>query len=327
MKTGRRRKKQPSEQKPPETSPAKADPHRPTSPSLAPVGRKKPTNLKNKLLPIILFAFFALVVAALICATCSGPRVEPAQYVPANAEGSWTASIRVLVPQTATAERFRSDCEADPACTILPGTCALRERIDDFSEEQVDEYDDFAYEIYYEETEGKLYEAQGNDFAATQLNQDEDWWDDELHHVAEEWLDEETCQYTQYTTWITDPDDTDYEIEVVLSQCEVWDHVTVYRKVFEQGESCQVEIVEGMSIIESLSQQGSGPTVNWPAASIPADGESEREFKGTVIFRAEGNSYTASTNDEHTYQQYLTVQYYLALDANGNVLRLTDNAP
>ena len=168
MKTGRRRKKQPSEQMPPEASQPDTEVHHPPATAPLSVGRKEPGSPVNRLLPIILIAFFALVVAALICATCTGPRIEPAQYLPANAEGTWTASIRGLIPQIATAERFRSDCDADPACKILPGTCALQERTDDFSEERIDEYDDFAYEIYYEETENKLYEAQGSDFAVAE---------------------------------------------------------------------------------------------------------------------------------------------------------------
>jgi len=191
--------------------------------------------------------------------------------------------------------------------------------MDDGIEQVVDDYDEYAYNIYYEETEDQLYEAAGDGFAVTQLNEAEDWWKEDRHYFSEEWLDKETCQYTNYTVWITDPEDEDYEIEVVLSECEVWDHVVVKERGSEGGESPAVP--------GTFTRQGVGTTVEWPEVVAPANGRLEREFEGTVVFRADGAKRTVETTDVDKYIRYLTVPHYLGLDENGKVVRLTDKAP
>ena len=115
--------------------------------------------------------------------------------------------------------------------------------------------------------------------------------------------------------WITDPENEDYEIKVVLSECEVWDHVVVTEKQGSQGFQ------------DTLTRQGAGTTVEWPEAIAPAGVRMEREFEGAVVFRADGAKRTVKVTDVDTYIRYLTVPYYLGLDEKGNVVDLTDKAP
>jgi hypothetical protein len=210
---------------------------------------------------------------------------------------------------------------------VVPGTCELRERRDQYAERQVDEYDDYAYNIYYEETEGRLYEADADTFVVTALNPKRDWWEEDLHYYSEEWLDRETCQYTNYTVWITDPEDADYEIEVVLSECEVWDHVVVNERVGEQDEYCQIEMLGAMVVQDTLTQRGVGAGVEWPGAIAPAGGDLEHDFEGSVTFRANGTEHTVKVNDVDKYVRYLTIPHYLGVDEQGNVVDVTDVVP
>jgi len=329
MKTGRRRKKEEPQESPEQIS---FQPPQPTSkPKAAPARpeSKKPTpSRRSKLVFPILIAVAALVIGAMMCGrSCLGPRQAPATYLPATADGSWTATVNLLVPGVTVEGRFRADCEADADCTVMPGTCEMRESEDRYTERVVDDYDEYAYSIYYEETEGVLYEASGERFVLTQLNEAEDWWEGERHYFSEEWLDRETCQYTNYTVWISDPEDPEYEIEVILSECEVWDHVVVKERVYEQGEYCQTRNVGSLEVQDSFTRQGRGSAVDWPDPLLPEDGKLERAFEGTVVFRADGARHTVTTEEEDKYVRYLTVPYYLGLDEDGDVVRLTDQAP
>ena len=92
----------------------------------------------------ILIGPVVLVVGSLVCGrSCFGPKATPSTYLPATATGSWTTTVRLV------------------------------EQADD-TEQIVDDYDEYAYNIYYEETEDELYEAAGDSFAVTQLNEKED---------------------------------------------------------------------------------------------------------------------------------------------------------
>lgn len=323
MKTGRRRKK--------ETTPAKKiTPSRPSpkTPARSPTSQRasRPSSARNIIIPAVFAAFVVLIVGIVICTTCLGPK--PETYLPAEAKGSWTATIKVLEPNLVAGEGWRSDCEANADCMIVPGTCQTRERKDEAVEHQIDEYDDYAYNIYYEELERQLYEAAGQEFVVTQLNADRDWIEQDRHYYASEWLDEETCQYTQYTAWIDDPGDPEYEIEVVLSECEVWDHVIVKERVYGEDDYCQTQTVGSLVVKDTLTQRGTGTTVRWPSAVAPMGGDLERQFEGVVVFRAEGGvMHTLTVDDENKYIRYLTVQQYLGLDKRGKVIRVTSNAP
>ena len=336
MKTGRRRKKtliQETVEPAPEPQAKEVAPPieaRPRAKAAKAATARVPARVPalNKPWLLILIAVAVLICVGLICArSCLGPEAAATTYLPATADGSWTATVQVVAPQGAVSEGWRSDCEADAGCTVVPGTCELRERADRTSERVVDEYDDYAYSIYYEELEGKLYEAAGDSFVVTQLNAPTDRWDGERHYFSEEWLDEETCQYTGFTVWVTDPEDTSYDIEVVLSECEVWDHVVVKERVTGEEEYCQVENVEALVVQDTFTEQGVGAGVEWPGAIAPESGRLEREFEGTVVFRADGTRHTVKVTDVDTYIRYLTVPYYLEVDEDGDVVDLTDRAP
>ncbi len=319
MRTGRRRKKQAPEEQQPTPTP---------KPSSRPARTPSRFPLRRGLVPILAIAavLCVLVIGILVCGrSCFAPKAET--YLPVTAEGSWQTTVEVLVPQMVRSEGWRSDCESDPDCTVLSGTCQMRPREDKFTENQVDEYDDYAYNIYYEEEEDKIYEASGTDFAVTELNPPKDWVEEDRHYTAEEWLDEETCQYTNYTVWITDPGDATQEIEVVLSECEVWEHVVVKERIYENEEYCQTEVLDTLAVKDTLTESGSGADVAWPNAQTPADGKLEREFNGTVVFRADGVEHTVRTDDESAYVRYVTVPHYLGLDKNGKVVSVTDRAP
>ena len=327
MKTGRRRKK--AER--PEEEPISFSPTPKAPPRSSPVAPSRPVSRPSSRPKILPYLLVGGVVALLLCLvvglTLFSPRAKPATYLPAAAEGSWTANVKLLVPQIISGEGWRSDCEADTACAVLPATCEMQQRRDDFTEQTVDEYDDYAYNIYYEETEEKLYEASGNGFVVTELNASEDWVEEDRHYLAEEWLDEETCQYTEFAVWITDPEDHEYDIEVLLSECEVWDHVVVKERVYEEDEYCQTETVGSLAVQDTLTQRGAGVNVEWPPAAAPAGGELAREFDGVVIFRADSTEHRVTVRDVDKYIRYLTVPHYLGVDERGRVIAVTDRAP
>jgi hypothetical protein len=109
MRTGRRRKKQAfEEEKAPETKkPPVSRPKPATKPPRSP--------LRPGLIPLLILigAFIALVIGIIVCGgSCFRPRAST--YLPATAEGSWQATVNVLVPQTVRGEGWRSDCESDP---------------------------------------------------------------------------------------------------------------------------------------------------------------------------------------------------------------------
>jgi hypothetical protein len=202
-----------------------------------------------------------------------------------------------------------------------------QERPDRYTELTVDEYDDYAYNIYFEETEGRLYEASGTTFVTTQLNPPTSWQEGDISYYSEEWLDKDTCQYTNYTVWITDPQDSTYEIEVLLSECEVWDHVVVKERVYEVEEYCQTETIASLGVQDTEMLQGVGAGIEWPQAAAAAGGRLERSFEGSITFRADGTTHTVRVTDPDRYIRYLTVPYYLAVDEEGNVVDLSETAP
>ena len=324
MKTGRRRQKDEAAA-PPEQAPS--EPIQP-EPVVAPPSaglakpRRRPSCVEIAL--IVVIVIIAIIAVIMTSRACSGP--QAVTYLPAQAAGSWATTVQVLAPEIVAGEGWRSACEADGRCTVLVDTCDVREQRDRFTEREVEDYDDFAYSIYFEELERSLYEASGDDFAVTQLNPNEDRWEGERHTVSEEWLDRETCEHTSFTVWITDPDESSEEVEVVLSECEVWDHVVVTERVYEQGEYCQTESVAGLIVLDTMTDQGSGSGVDWPAAARPEGGELQSKFEGVIIFRADGLEHRVTVTDPDAYARYLTVPHYLGLDEDGNVVRITDQA-
>ncbi|MEJ2209831.1 MAG: hypothetical protein P8129_12435, partial [Anaerolineae bacterium] len=163
---------------------------------------------------------------------------------------------------------------------------------------------------------------QGTEFVVTSLGQD-DWWEENLHYVLEEELDTDSCQYTEYTTWVDDPDDAAQEMEVYLSECEVWDHVVVYERVYEQANWCACDLITLVEVGQEV-QQGSGLSIRWPTPAAPAGGRTEQSFQATVTFLGDDYTYTTTTDDVATYQDYLTGQYYIGLD-EGEPFRVSKN--
>jgi hypothetical protein len=82
-----------------------------------------------------------------------------------------------------------------------------------------------------------------------------------------------------------------------------------------------------MVVQDTLTQRGVGAGVEWPGAIAPAGGDLERDFEGTVTFRANGTEHTVKVTDVDKYVRYLTIPFYLGVDEQGNVVDITDVAP
>jgi hypothetical protein len=250
----------------------------------------------------VLFVIFVIVMAR---------RGRASEWVEVSrTNGSWTTTAMVLGPQVKIEERWEVDCISDANATVRPGSCIARDA-DTYRDTIVDDYEEYAYDIYYEETWDKIYETRGTGFVVTMLGSD-DWWEGNLHYTREEELDRSACEYTPYTIWVDDPQNSSQEIEVYLAECEVWDHIVVEERVYDQKLWCQCEMATLVEIGQQ-SEQGTGMNVDWPNPSVPAGGRVERAFKGQVIFLGDDYSYTTSTDDLSKYQDYLTVQYYIGL--------------
>ncbi|HSJ54138.1 MAG TPA: hypothetical protein VLC52_10385 [Anaerolineae bacterium] len=328
MKTGRVRKKEkatkpPSTQQPTTpgavTSGLASGPAVSPAPGLAAGQAPKPAN--GKIVAGVLIGLFACFALVMILFTALGGR-KADDWVPVtDARGQWTATVKIWGPRATREERWEADCRSAPQATVQPGTCILKDA-QQYHDQVVDDYEEYAYNIYYEETYKQVYQAQGTEFVVTKLGTD-DWWEENRHYVLEEELDIGTCEYTRYTTWVDDPDETTQEIEVYLSECEVWDHVTVNERIYEQGNWCGCDVIAVVEVGQEV-QQGEGTSVRWPNPVVLAGGRTERAFRGTVTFQGDDHTYTATTGDLATYQDYLTGEYYIGL-ADGKPIRVSKN--
>jgi hypothetical protein len=233
------------------------------------------------------------------------------EWVPARAEGEWTATTVVYAPQVVAHERWDGDCVNDPNGSVRPGTCVLRDT-QAYHDTVIDDYEEYAYNIHHEETWDRLYQAQGTEFVATTLDTDE-WWEGRLHYSRVEELDRETCEYTKYTVWVDDRQDSSQEVEVYLSECEVWDHVTVTERTYDQAMWCLCDVTSLVQIGQQVGK-GTGTSVVWPEPSLPAGGRTEQHFSGTVTFVGEDHEFTATSEDLDQYLDYLTSRHYIGLD-------------
>jgi hypothetical protein len=322
MKTGRtRRKSQPAAEEKkaaeqPTAQPATTgSPAQPAAPrpvvSRASAALAKATGKKGGppvLIFGILLALFVCFVLVAVILTLRGGADEWVKATRAN--GAWTTTVTVFGPQAKVEERWETDCTSDPNGAVRAGTCVLKDT-NTHHDSAVDDYDEYAYDIYYEETWDKTYQAQGTEFVVTTLGSD-DWWEGNRHYTQQEELDKASCNYTNYTVWVDDPQDKTQEIEVYLSECEVWDHVVVEERVYDQKSWCQCDVTTLVQIGQS-TDQGTGLDVRWPNPNVPAGGRSERSFKGQVTFVGGDNSYTTTTDDLARYQDYLMSQYYIGL--------------
>ena len=326
MKTGRVRKKTPP---PPEDQAAPVQPSFSPPSAPPPAGEPRPgTTGGRPKTPVPMGCIAGLVVGVfiviLVLVLVLGGRGGAEEWVKATrADGSWTTSVNVFGPQVAVEERWEADCIDDPLGTVRAGTCVLRDT-QSYEDEVVDEYEEFAYDIYYEETWNRIYQAQGTEFAVTTLGTDE-WREDDLHYALEEELDRDSCIYSSYTLWVDDPDDMSQEMEVYLSECEVWDHVMVSRRVYEQQPWCQCDVTTLVPLGE-LDEQGAGARVLWPSADVPAGGRTEQAFRGQVTFLGDDYRYTVTTSDPAEYERYLAGDYYIGV-RDGKPVAISANPP
>ncbi len=227
-----------------------------------------------------------------------------------RANGTWTSTLVVLGPQVQVQERWEADCTREANAVVRAGSC-IQKPADTYQDRVVEDYEEFAYEIYYDETWDQTYQAQGVDFVQIGLGSD-DWWEDNLHYTRQEILDRDTCQLTNYAVWVDDPADTSQEIEVYLSQCEVWDHMVVQERVYDQGLWCLCDVTT-LAQIGQQTEQGAGLNVLWPSPGVPEGGQTQSAFTGQVTFLGGDYSYTVTTDDLNQYQDYLSSTYYIGL--------------
>lgn len=314
MKTGRiRTKEQPPEEQVP-------------LPQLAVAPSPEPAPGPTGKLPTVLWivgGILIIFVCFLMIMTVFGRKGADEWVEVTRVSGRWTTTVTLFGPQATIEEHWESDCTGTANAVVRPGTC-IKKDTQRYQDKMVKEYDEYAYNIYYEETYDQVYEASGTEFVATQLKTD-DWWQEKLHYVLVEKLDKDSCQYTNYTVWVDDPQNKMQQIEVYLSDCEVWDHVTVYERVYEQALWCQCDVTKLVQMGQ-LSEQGSGLEVRWPAANVPAGGRADQSFQGQVTFLGNDKTYTTTTQDPAQYRAYLSGQYYLGL-RDGKPVAISSQPP
>jgi hypothetical protein len=327
MKTGRVRKKEGATPEPTGDAPAKKQSKAPsakpksTRPRPKPAGVTPPKPKPPYLVLGILGAILACLVIFVAIMTMRGGAKE---WVKATrADGAWTTTVVVLGPQVTVEERWETECINDSNSAVRAGTCILKDA-ETYQDKVVDDYEEYAYNIYYEESWDKVYQAQGTEFVVTALGGD-DWWEGNLHYTRQEELDKGTCEYTNYTVWVDDPQNSTQEAEVYLAECEVWDHVVVEERVYDQQRWCQCDVTTVVEIGQQ-SEQGTGINLRWPNPAVPAGGRTERSFKGQVTFLGDDYSYTTTTEDLATYQDYMTSQYYIGLN-DGRAVTIRKNPP
>jgi hypothetical protein len=324
MKTGRVRKKA----TPPPKEPAAPAPTQSAAPAPTPTrpAPARPAGRRANQVPTgvwIVGGLFLIMVCFIMIMTVFGRKKAEEWVEVTRATGEWTTTVTVFGPQVNVEERWEADCLNEPNGVIRTGTCILKDT-NTYHDTEVDNYDEYAYNIYYEETYAQVYEARGAEFAVTQLKTD-DWWQENLHYVLTEELDQESCEYTNYTLWVDDPQDSTQEVEVYLSECEVWDHVIVYERVYEQKAWCQCDVTTLVQVGQE-TDSGSGANVMWVDPSVPAGGRTERAFQGRVTFLGDDYTYTTTTQDLAQYQDYLAGPYYLGI-RDDQAVSLRKNPP
>jgi hypothetical protein len=233
----------------------------------------------------------------------------------------WTTTVTVLGPQVQIQEMWETECINDPNGKVRIGTCILQDA-KTYQDRVVDDYEEYAYNIYYEETTAQPYQAQGTNFTVTALGSDS-WSENNLYYTRQEELDKGSCDYTNYTIWIDDPQDKTQQVEVYLSECEVWDHIVVKERVYDQKSWCQCEMTTLVQV-GSQSEQGTGLDVQWPNPVVPAGGRTEQSFKGQVTFLGSDYTYTTTTDDIARFHDYMTSQYYIGLN-DGKPIKVSKN--
>jgi len=265
----------------------------------------------------LVFAVGVVTVIVIMVVLTLGRR--PKEWVPVTrASGSWETAVTVFGPQVTVQNLWQSECAGNPTSRVRAETCI---QADTGREQVVDQRDEFAYEIYYEETWSQIYQAQGIEFTVTELGGD-DYWEGDRHYTVAEEVKTDTCQLTGYTVWVDNPNSTAQQQEVYLSQCEVWDRVTVQERVYDLRCQCEV-IVEAR--LGQQTAQGEGATVNWPQPVLPDGGRTQQAFAGRVTFVGADHTITVTTDDLSQYTGYLAGQYYIGLNRKGEPVSVSRN--
>jgi hypothetical protein len=267
-----------------------------------------------------IFLVFALgIVTVIVIMVIFALGRRPKEWVPVTrASGSWETTVTVFGPQATLQNLWQTECAASPTSRVRAETCV---QADTGREQVVGQRDEFAYEIYYEETWSQVYQAQGIEFTVTELGSD-DYWEGNRHYTVVEEVKKDTCQLTGYTVWVDNPGNTTQQQEVYLSQCEVWDRVTVSERVY--GLRCQCEVIVEARLGQQAAQ-GEGATVNWPQPVLPGGGRTQQAFAGRVTFVGADHTITVTTNDLGQYTGYLTDQYYIGLNRKGDPVSVSRN--
>jgi hypothetical protein len=306
MKTGRARSK---EEMPPEPQPAAGADAAGSVAAPDSTGTIQPQAPTNRTIPLILVAVVALIaciVLFLLMQRCGSAD----EWVQASqVTGRWTTAVQLYAPQVQTRQTWQTSCTGNQGI-VQQATCVLQPT-GQYQDQPSRTYDEYAFNSYYEETSGKVYEAQGTEFVVTLLG-GTTREENNQRLVSKEYLKNDTCQQTPYTVWVDDPQDSTQEIEVYLSDCEVWQTVTVYDSETAPWCQCLVTVVVATA---QESSQGAGLQVNYPILLVPQGGKSEQSFEGSVTFVGGDGQYTLTqtTSDPAQYEAWLTTPYYLGI--------------
>jgi hypothetical protein len=314
MKTGRVRSKEEMPAEEPRPVPEGQAPAGETPPpapaatleAVSPVKAQAPAGKRLPLIFIVVAAVIACLVLIVVLRSCTRAR----EWVPASqVTGNWTAGVQLLVPQVQTNETWQASCQSAQGI-VQQATCVLKPT-GQFNDQPTRTYDEFAVNSYYDETWRKTYDAQGTEFVTTELGGD-DRIENNQRLVSKEYLKDGTCQQTQYTVWVDDPQDSTQQIEVYLYDCEVWEQVSVYDSAQAPWCQCQVTVLAPMPV---QTVQGTGLQVTYPTLLIPQGGKAEQSFQASVTFVGGDGQYTLTqtTNDPAQYRDWLTTPYYLGI--------------
>jgi hypothetical protein len=321
MKTGRIRSKEEMPAEEPKPVPEGEVPPPATGPvpgAAAPSVEQPPAAKRTPVIVIALAAAgacIALLVLVLALRSCRGAE----EWVPASpVTGNWTAGLQLFAPQVQTRETWQEGCTSARGI-VQQATCVLKPT-GQFKDQPARTYEEYVANSYYDETWSKTYDAQGTDFVVTQLG-GSDWVENNQRLVSKEYLKADTCQQTEYTVWVDDPQSSTQQVEVYLNDCEVWQTVTVYDS--EQAAWCQCLVT--VLVPEPVqTSQGTGLQVQWPTLLIPEGGKSEQSFEASVTFvGGDGQlKLTRTTSDPAQYRDWLTTPYYLGV-RDGKVVTLS----